>query len=267
MINDSSNIISFDNTEYAFAHMNDGELKKAKFLFGLMGNAFWLNLGLKLMPLAIKYKFPFTKTILRKGIEIKGEYETGEQYTELIKLSKMRHHYLVNGIPTFIRTHFSKFTLKSINSYLVTPTMSNDIIQKLIDNFTRAMTKINRNKTGQHKNKHEKLTSLFVSHILTKPAQKSEEEFFKFIEKLLKFWSASSFYKQNEEYKIQINNGLTVQHLPQSHTCFFLIDLPDYTTVGTDDEIGKRLYDKIDNAISNAAGGFLLAGGNRQIIN
>ena len=212
-------------------------------------------------------KFMMTKTILRKGIEIKGEYETGEQYKELIKHSKMRHHYLVNGIPAFIRTHFSKFTLKSINSYLVTPTMSNDIIQKLIDNFTRAMTKINRNKTGQHKNKHEKLTSLFVSHILTKPAQKSEEEFFKFIEKLLKFWSASSFYKQNEEYKIQINNGLTVQHLPQSHTCFFLIDLPDYTTVGTDDEIGKRLYDKIDNAISNAAGGFLLAGGNRQIIN
>ena len=29
MINDSSKIISFDNTEYAFAHMNDGELKKA----------------------------------------------------------------------------------------------------------------------------------------------------------------------------------------------------------------------------------------------
>jgi proline dehydrogenase len=68
MINDSSKIISFDNTEYAFAHMNDAELKKARFLFSMMGNAFWLKLGLKLMPVAIKYHFPLTKTILRNTI-------------------------------------------------------------------------------------------------------------------------------------------------------------------------------------------------------
>jgi Cu/Ag efflux pump CusA len=39
-------------------------------------------------------------------------------------------------------------------------------------------------------------------------AQKTSEEnkanFFKFIDKLLKFWSGSSFYKEKEEYKIQI---------------------------------------------------------------
>ena len=96
MINDSSKIISFDNTEYAFAHMNDGELKKAKFLFGLMGNAFWLNLGLKLMPLAIKYRFPFTKTILRKTIF--SQFVGGENLEKTFPVSEKLAKYGVDVI-------------------------------------------------------------------------------------------------------------------------------------------------------------------------
>jgi proline dehydrogenase len=91
MINDSSNIISFDNTEYAFAHMNDGELKKAQFLFGLMGKSFWLNLGLKLMPLAIKYHFPFTKTILRNTIF--NQFVGGENLEKTFPVSEKLAKY------------------------------------------------------------------------------------------------------------------------------------------------------------------------------
>jgi proline dehydrogenase len=60
--------ISFDNTEYAFAYKSESELKKANWLFSVMGNPFLVNLGVKLTPLAIKWRIPFTKTILRKTI-------------------------------------------------------------------------------------------------------------------------------------------------------------------------------------------------------
>ena len=61
-------MISFDNTEYAFAYKTSSDLKRARFLFKSMGNNFLLNTGLWLMPWAIKYHLPFTNSILRATI-------------------------------------------------------------------------------------------------------------------------------------------------------------------------------------------------------
>ena len=61
-------MISFDNTEYAFAYKTSKELKKASFLFAAMGSPFLVNMGLKLTPAAIKIHFPFAKAIIRKTI-------------------------------------------------------------------------------------------------------------------------------------------------------------------------------------------------------
>jgi len=61
-------MISFDNTEYAFAYKSTPELKKAHFLFSSMGNSFLLKTGLALMPAAIKWNLPFTKSIIRNTI-------------------------------------------------------------------------------------------------------------------------------------------------------------------------------------------------------
>lgn len=61
-------MISFDNTEYAFAYKTTKELKRANFLFSSMGNPLLLNTGLKLMPMAMKLHFPFTKSIIRQTI-------------------------------------------------------------------------------------------------------------------------------------------------------------------------------------------------------
>ncbi|MFT3981792.1 MAG: proline dehydrogenase family protein [Ferruginibacter sp.] len=61
-------MISFDNTEYAFAYKSTAELKKAHFLFSSMGNSFLLKTGLAVMPAAVKWNLPFTKSILRNTI-------------------------------------------------------------------------------------------------------------------------------------------------------------------------------------------------------
>ena len=65
---DQRSTISFDNTEYAFAYKSTKELKKARFLFSSMGNPLLINLGLKLLPAAIKLHIPFTKPLIRRTI-------------------------------------------------------------------------------------------------------------------------------------------------------------------------------------------------------
>lgn len=67
-MSNSKQPISFDNTAYAFAYKTNSALRKAKMLFSLMGNPLLIKWGLKIMPLAIKYNIPFTKTMLKKTI-------------------------------------------------------------------------------------------------------------------------------------------------------------------------------------------------------
>lgn len=61
-------VISFDNTEIAFAYKTNSELKKAKFLFSMMGKPWIVKPGVQLTPLAIKWNLPFVKTIVRNTI-------------------------------------------------------------------------------------------------------------------------------------------------------------------------------------------------------
>ena len=60
--------ISFDNTAFAFEYKSDKELKKAHFLFSTMGSPFLVNLGVTLMPMAVKMKLPFVKSMVRNTI-------------------------------------------------------------------------------------------------------------------------------------------------------------------------------------------------------
>jgi len=61
-------MISFDNTENAFAYKTDKELKKAKFLFNTMGYPLFVPIGTRVTPLLIKGKIPFVDGIVRNTI-------------------------------------------------------------------------------------------------------------------------------------------------------------------------------------------------------
>lgn len=64
----TSDPVSFDNTEIAFAYKSDSELKKAHFLFSSMGKPWLVNLGIKLTPAAVKWNLPFINSIIRNTI-------------------------------------------------------------------------------------------------------------------------------------------------------------------------------------------------------
>ena len=60
---ESHPIISFDNTEYAFAYKTDKELKKASFLFSSMGHQSLVKLGTRFTPWAIRIGLPINGLI------------------------------------------------------------------------------------------------------------------------------------------------------------------------------------------------------------
>ena len=211
-------------------------------------------------------KFMMTKTILRKDIDI----PTAE-YNSIVTKGAEITQIFVSNIPTDIKTYLSNIPLMDINSFLVKPTMSAEIIDKLIRNFNRTMDNIISRNTNRAK--LQSLTTIFTEYVLKNKKQLDEPLYFKFIDNLIRFWSGSSFYKDNEGYKIQLNDNLSNQHLPQSHTCFFLIDLPDYIGTGSNaidvstqagmDRVGNILYEKIELAITNVEQGIGLRGGKK----
>lgn len=203
-------------------------------------------------------KFINKKCILRKNIELSTDINILE-YNRLINKNTLMYVCLKNGIPKKIKDDFTNnnFTPMIIKTYLKSPDMSDEIIEKLINNFSNTMEEYYELK---------KITKLFINYVLRNNNGKhiNKDNYHKFIIKLLKFWSGSAFYKDNQKYKIQINENLTIQHLPQSHTCFFLIDIPDYRVLENDEEIGNKLFVSIHNSIFNVEEGIGLAGGSRR---
>ena len=88
--------ISFDNTECAFAAKSNRELKKANFLFDIMGKAWMVKLGLKLTPLAIKWHIPFTNWLIRRTIF--QQFVGGETLEETAKVATKLAKYEVQVI-------------------------------------------------------------------------------------------------------------------------------------------------------------------------
>ncbi len=78
-------MISFDNTEYAFAYKTNKELKKANFLFSCMGKGWLVNIGTRLTPLAVKWGLPFVKSLVRNTIF--AQFVGGETLEQTAKVA------------------------------------------------------------------------------------------------------------------------------------------------------------------------------------
>ncbi|RYG30731.1 MAG: proline dehydrogenase, partial [Chitinophagaceae bacterium] len=84
-------MISFNNTQTAFAYKNDADLKSAHFLFKMMGNSTMVKLGLNLIPGAIKINFPFAKGLIKSTIF--RQFVGGETLSDTIPVvNKLAQH-------------------------------------------------------------------------------------------------------------------------------------------------------------------------------
>lgn len=89
-------MLSFENTRDAFDYKNNAELKRAHFLFSLMGNDFLIKMGVKLLPMLIKYKIPFTKPAIKSTIF--RQFVGGETLQETQPVASTLARYGVNII-------------------------------------------------------------------------------------------------------------------------------------------------------------------------
>lgn len=87
--------ISFDNTEIAFAHDSDRELKHAHWLFSLMGKPWLVQVGARLAPWSLKVGLP-VKGIIRKTIF--DHFVGGETLEEIIPVARHMAKYNVQAI-------------------------------------------------------------------------------------------------------------------------------------------------------------------------
>ncbi|HWR32186.1 MAG TPA: proline dehydrogenase family protein [Chitinophagaceae bacterium] len=87
--------LSFDNTEYAFRYKSDKELKRARFLFSLMGKAWIVKPGIKLAPWSVKIGLP-VKGLIRKTIF--SQFVGGETIEQTAPVTNKLNEYNVKVI-------------------------------------------------------------------------------------------------------------------------------------------------------------------------
>ena len=87
--------ISFDNTEIAFAHKSDKELKEAQWLFSIMGRPWLVSLGVRLAPWSVRVGLP-VKGIIRQTIF--KQFVGGETLEQTIPVEKKMATYNVKAI-------------------------------------------------------------------------------------------------------------------------------------------------------------------------
>lgn len=88
-------MISFDNTEFAFAYKSDKELKKAKFLFSSMGIEWLVKVGTRITPWAIKAGLPINGLIRNTIFQ---QFVGGETLSETAAAAKKLAEYNVQVI-------------------------------------------------------------------------------------------------------------------------------------------------------------------------
>lgn len=88
-------VISFDNTQFAFEYKTDKELKKARFLYSLMGKPWIVKLGTKLAPWSLKMRLP-VKGLIRKTIF--SQFVGGETLDQTTSVAKKLAGYNVKVI-------------------------------------------------------------------------------------------------------------------------------------------------------------------------
>jgi proline dehydrogenase len=88
-------VISFDNTEFAFEYKSDKQLKKARFLFSMMGKPWLVKIGTRLAPWSIKAGLP-VNGIIRSTIF--SQFVGGETLEETAQAAKKLGEYHVQVI-------------------------------------------------------------------------------------------------------------------------------------------------------------------------
>ena len=133
------------------------------------------------------------------------------EYTIISDNGKRIYEYFNEGIPKYIKlyTRERDISLKEIDDIIIAEEITEEIIKKLIDNVRR-------------NTRDTELVEEFINTFLIKKRTNKKE----IIKKLLIFWSGVPYYMEDKTYKLNVLEFMNIDRLPQSHTCFCIIDYP-----------------------------------------
>jgi proline dehydrogenase len=89
-------MLSFKNTEYAFAYKSDKELSSTNFVFSMMRKSWLVNFGIKFLPSFIKWRIPLTEPIVRATIF--KQFVGGETLQQVASITNKLNRYNIQVI-------------------------------------------------------------------------------------------------------------------------------------------------------------------------
>jgi proline dehydrogenase len=94
-MNTTTPVISFDNTEFAFEYKTDKQLKKAQFLFSIMGKSWLVSIGTRLAPWSVRAGLPVNGLIRNT---IFAQFVGGETLDQTAVVAKKLGEYKVKVV-------------------------------------------------------------------------------------------------------------------------------------------------------------------------
>jgi hypothetical protein len=184
------------------------------------------------------------------------------------KSMKIRYDSLFAGFSNEIRKFLYKkgVSVDQLSSLITNETLTYAILQEFVDKLIVKIEvfylsesdpeyDINDRMTEVEKTTRVNEMRLYISNIITiKRRGVEDKEHIEFVKKLLQFWSGLNYYNRNKDYKIfyKFGVGINVKKLPESHTCYNILDIygfPEDTNVLRIEDREDYIYKKIKIAI------------------
>jgi hypothetical protein len=263
------------NNSKAYINMMNEQEKKTIDLCGFSFNDYYIitkaSQSNPLGRLLTKENYPKYLLQLAKHVVTKNFLFDGVEGSD--KNMKGRYESLFSGFNNELRTflHNNKVSIDTLDKLITNDQLNEAILLEFAEKLKISVIKfvddnIFRTTTVPTKTDEEKqiiiteMKTCMTNIITTKRIGKTQEEHYKFIRRLLQFWTGFNYYDKRADdkengYKVFYFYGSDVRRLCSTHTCFYQLDFfgfpDDMTTI---EEREDFLYEKLIDSINNAPG-------------
>jgi hypothetical protein len=263
------------NNSKAYINMMNEQEKNTIDLSGFSFNDYYIitkaSQSNPLGRLLTKENYPKYLLQLAKHIVTKNFLFDGVEGSD--KNMKGRYESLFSGFNNELRTflHNNKVSIDTLDKLITNDQLNETILLEFAEKLKISVIKfvddnIFRATTVPTKTEEEKqaiiadMKTCMANIITINRIGKTQEEHYKFIRRLLQFWTGFNYYDKradNEEngYKVFYFYGSDVRRYSSTHTCFYQLDFfgfpDDMTTI---EEKEDFLYEKLIESINNAPG-------------
>ena len=194
----------------------------------------------------IKFLLQQSNHVVRKNYLVKDEVNS-------TKSMKMRYKSLFNGFSDEIRKFLyrKKVRIEQLSNLITNEQLTEAILHELVNKIKVKIPNYNNIDPIVKVNKEIEMKQHISNMIMIRRADVSVKDHLIFIKKLLQYWTSLNFFNRKANYNIayKYGQGINVEKLPESHTCFNTIDVYGFPNNTTPQEKDTFLYEKFKLAV------------------